>query len=360
MLDVEAPPLQAERLPSHLPELDGLRGLAIALVLAFHFREDLPGHPVLLLPTVFGWSGVDLFFVLSGFLITRILLRTRLEPGYFRNFYMRRALRIFPLYYATLAVCSLLLRFAPAWRAILPGAADMRLDWLYLDNWTPLLTTADQRGLSHFWSLAIEEQFYWMWPLVVWKLRPSKLPLAAAGGIVAALASRALLQGVDGHAFVYRSTVCRMDALMFGALCALAVTEPRMREWLARQLARLPLFCATALGTAMAGSLLFGDRFTYTVALTLFDGGFAMLLLYVALSPGGLQRTFRWRGLRELGKYSYGIYVFHLPVYCAFQAFHLAPAGLWLAAGSGAACFAAAVLSYHVWERRFLELKARF
>src|SRR5580704_2772726 len=105
----------------HISQLDGLRGLAILLVLIYHFAGDIPFNVILIAPVYYGWSGVDLFFVLSGFLITRILLRTRADPGYFRSFYIRRALRIFPLYYTVLGVCALVSLGFPALRTMFPS-----------------------------------------------------------------------------------------------------------------------------------------------------------------------------------------------------------------------------------------------
>ena len=152
----------------HLSGLDGLRGLAIALVLVHSLTMFV--HPVSAggqlyhAALAFGWSGVQLFFVLSGFLITGILLDTRPTPHYFRNFYIRRALRIFPLYYVTLAVAFIVLpaldRMPQVYAGDYPHQAFL---WLYLSNWRHDIGG----GFSHYWSLALEEQFYLVWPLVV-------------------------------------------------------------------------------------------------------------------------------------------------------------------------------------------------
>src|SRR5579885_3225639 len=156
---------------SHIPALDGLRGIAILLVLWFHFRGYLGGEPIqctLAIIGEFGWIGVDLFFVISGFLITRILLQTKEKPDYFRSFYTRRALRIFPLYYASLAVLFL----APMsfMSHSLPVAHDRLWFWIYLANWNPLFEQIRPGSAAHFWSLSVEEQFYLVWPLLVWAL----------------------------------------------------------------------------------------------------------------------------------------------------------------------------------------------
>jgi peptidoglycan/LPS O-acetylase OafA/YrhL len=347
-------------LPEHLPELDGLRGLAILLVLIFHFAADLPRNVILLAPVYFGWSGVDLFFVLSGFLITRILLRTRSNDGYFRSFYMRRALRIFPLYYGVLAVCTLLLVLFPALRPMFPNSRDRIFHWFYLGNWTPLLATEDQRGIGHFWSLAIEEQFYWIWPFIVWKVRPSRLPFVAAGAIAAAILLRSCLYGVATDPFVYRTTFCRMDGLMAGALCALLIARPGFQDWLRQWLPRLPFGIVIALAAGAGGALLWHDRFTYTIGFTFFDMGYASLLLYAVHGRGWVQGALRGRVPRALGKYSYGIYVFHQLVYWGITQYKLAPHGLPALAASLALSLGLAVASYELMEKRFLRLKDRF
>ena len=173
--------LQARQIPA----LDGLRGIAIAAVMVFHFTlygpysnalmRGLPAIGPALHLAMAGWGGVDLFFVLSGYLITAILLRTKAAPGYFRRFYARRVLRIFPLYYLFLAVgIALSSRLPPAWSA--EGSWQLWL-WTYLTNfkigsagWSSV-----PRAYEHFWSLAVEEQFYLLWPLLVFKLDERRL-----------------------------------------------------------------------------------------------------------------------------------------------------------------------------------------
>ena len=342
----------------HLPELDGLRGLAILFVLIFHYDADLPLR-LPLPPILWGWSGVDLFFVLSGFLITRILIRTRERANYFRGFYIRRALRIFPLYYSVLAVCGLLAWMVPALRTMFPSAHDQFFHWLYLSNWVPLLNTADQRPIAHFWSLAIEEQFYWVWPFVVWKLRPRSLPAVAASGVAAALVLRLLLYGTATDPFVYRSAICRMDGLMAGALCAILATRPGFTDWVRQRLALL--LCASVIiwELAVAGGARWHDHFTYTIGFTLFDASYALLLLYLVHAGGWLQKAFRSKLPRALGRYSYGIYVFHQIVYYAFKEYHVAPRGWPVLVSSLGISLALAVASYELMEKRFLRLKEK-
>jgi peptidoglycan/LPS O-acetylase OafA/YrhL len=151
--------------PSHLAPLDGLRGVAVLLVMVCHFGPELPvatrGANALARVLSAGWVGVDLFFVLSGFLITRILLAARGSPGYFTNFYARRVLRIFPLYYATLLMVFVVLPWLGVTAAPEPAASHQAWLWTYTSNLLVarlrsfvFLTPA--ANLNHFWSLAIE------------------------------------------------------------------------------------------------------------------------------------------------------------------------------------------------------------
>jgi len=220
-------------LGKHIPALDGVRGLAILLVIAFHARvvftttNEIPylGFRALGL----GWSGVDLFFVLSGFLITGILLDSRGSPRYFRVFYLRRALRIFPLYFAYLFLILIVARFlllaytgSDLWNSTNP--------WWYF---TYLLNWKSDQGyndlvLGHLWSLAIEEQFYLVWPAMVW-LAPRRhlkwLCLIIAAG--AFLARFYMGSHGYGSEATYRMTPGRMDTLALGAFVAVGLRDFR-------------------------------------------------------------------------------------------------------------------------------------
>jgi peptidoglycan/LPS O-acetylase OafA/YrhL len=179
MTQVDERPAEARQIGSvpamtnHIPALDGLRGIAILSVMLLHFTNAiaaLPGSPTSAARSVFGWgwTGVDLFFVLSGFLITGILLDSKGHPLYFRSFYARRALRIFPLYYAALFLFFVVPRAIPSVPATYSFAwHDQRWFWFYLGNFHPLGPDAKQ-FIGQFWSLAIEEQFYLVWPLLIW------------------------------------------------------------------------------------------------------------------------------------------------------------------------------------------------
>src|SRR4051812_15765629 len=216
------------RKAQHIPALDGVRGLAILLVLIFHFSQlGYTPNPtgfraVLQKATAAGWIGVDLFFVLSGFLITSILVEAKGSQGYFRNFYMRRVLRIFPLYYGVLAVAAVLGlvfydRLPQEYRNVFHYQGGL---WAYLQNFIRI----DWMGFTHFWSLAVEEHFYLVWPALVFFLSRR----AAMGVCVALIAAAIAIRTgrVLNHAEIeatYTWTFCRMDCLAIGSLLALAI-----------------------------------------------------------------------------------------------------------------------------------------
>jgi len=352
----------AKPFKGHLPVLDGVRGLAVLAVMLYHFRAaDLPQW--LMAASGLGWCGVDLFFVLSGFLITGILLDTREAPRCLPVFWMRRLLRIFPLYFVALAV---LLAVAPSnW---LPAQADQRYYWLYLNNWLNLLESRNTNHvLGHFWSLAVEEQFYMVWPLVVWSL-PARWTLrVAASGILLALVGRgaAVLSGIEAE-FVYRNTLLRADALLAGALCAslARVETPQCLRSIARRgLGTAAFGVAAVVGLAQATH--YQNPWIQMVGYPLLWFGFGCFVLECALWPE------RWRcvaarPLRQLGKYSYGLYVWHWPVACAMLYFarEWSMTG-WLVAGCmqaiGFICSSVlAWTSYRFLEEPMLRLKRYF
>ena len=200
------------------PALDGIRGLAILMVLAHNTLRVAPEGGVLseVVASVsgIGWTGVTLFFVLSGFLITRGLMEEQGSPTYFRAFYLRRALRIFPLYYLFLVFFLLVL---PALDAAPQNIVDdlprQIWYWLYLSNWTQFADLGGT-GLPHLWSLAVEEQFYLLWPLLVWRRSPRQVLWLCMGVIAVAFVARVglVLGGVEPMQ-IYTFTITRVDSL---------------------------------------------------------------------------------------------------------------------------------------------------
>ena len=219
-----------------VPVLDGIRGIAVLLVMIFHFWIVAFSGGNLLWERIYddvagmGWIGVDLFFVLSGFLITGILYDSRDSLHYFRVFYGRRTVRIFPLYYAALAIFFLVGPFVLA-RVYRPALADMQsgaivklFAWTYLLNWYEGFKGwgAVAHPLQHFWSLSVEEQFYLIWPFLILKLERRRMMGVCIGLMMLALTLRAALYWLHFPFAAYTWTICRADSLAIGALVALA------------------------------------------------------------------------------------------------------------------------------------------
>jgi len=324
-----------------------------------------------------GWIGVQLFFVLSGFLITGILLDTRDKQNGYRAFLARRTLRIFPLYYTVLFVAFVVL---PLLRVHLPvklasGSENQVWLWLYLSNWV------EPYGRSvtlfpHFWSLAVEEQFYLVWPFVVRGLRRRSLSIVTATLVVLGLVVRMVVRFETGNVeAAYSWTICRMDALALGAMAAILLRTPAAAEWL---LARARWLGATALillgitfvATEGFPRTSFWDQsLGYTATAFAFALGIVAAVVATSRAPSGASASvFDNRLLRWIGKYSYGIYVFHLPLHLLLGkrllGDHREPAGLLLGFGyplaMGAVTLLLAMASYHVLEAPFLRLKSRF
>jgi peptidoglycan/LPS O-acetylase OafA/YrhL len=355
----------------HLKSLDGVRGLAILMVALSHgFESQARDKPIIIRLIDFllynGKYGVDLFFVLSGFLITGILIDTRDDPKYFRSFLARRALRILPLYYGVLLIlCAVTVPLDLHWNGMLP------LLFLYLQNLRPFaindLSLSPHIALYHFWSLAVEEQFYLFWPLVEFWLRGGKALFQAAllGSAFALVLRITLLVHGAPWLVTHMSTPTRADTLLIGALLAIVY---RSTYWSRLQRFAPAVFLVFIPGLIMPGVLipigLIGVQETITAIC------FAALIAW-SLKPASMaKRLFEHSPLRFLGKYSYGIYVFHVIVLSALQPFlrsHLLAAThnkLISVAGSGIVCLLVSIpvayLSFNFYEKPFLRLKRFF
>lgn len=315
----------------HLPALDGARGIAILLVLFSHavdflgpVPKDLPGTHwveithILLLP---GWGGVDLFFTLSGFLITGILLRSKQSPLYFSSFYARRALRIFPIYYACLTMCLVLAMWSSAFAKYLPGTPRERVSYfIYLQNW-PIFwkSWAGMSGLwGAYWSLAVEEQFYLVWPTLVRFFTPRRMIVLCILGFILGLPERALLIHYFNLQFgILQWPFSRLDGLFLGAAIAL------YREEFGRVVPLRYAVISFSLGAALYLSIaIFRTRELegaggnlWRIGITAFALLSAGVIAAVEHRPPFLIRILTIRPLLLAGRYSYGIYVYHLIIY---------------------------------------------
>ena len=242
----------------HVPALDGLRGIAVLVVIVYHFTaghvSTSIGHSFHGIASQFaniGWGGVDLFFVLSGFLITGILYDAKGAPHYFSNFWMRRVLRISPLYYGVLIAIFFIGPLICSYSSLVRQHLNEQIwAWAYGLNFyyaLPSHVLINVFWLQHFWSLAIEEQFYLIWPFVIFFLKPKTAMCISAFCIGLALLLRVILV-VDHYdpIVVWNLTPCRMDGLALGCLCALAARNFKLGSLL--KVARLSvLFCGLGL-----------------------------------------------------------------------------------------------------------------
>jgi peptidoglycan/LPS O-acetylase OafA/YrhL len=361
-----------------IPELDGIRGIAILLVLLVHFKPVEAVPHVVARVIALGWSGVDLFFVLSGFLITGILLETRESKHYFSNFYIRRILRILPLY-----LVSVLSYF----HLVLPAAhhfGQLRADtnalepwfWLHLSNW-PIAFGRKVVWIGHFWSLAIEEQFYLVWPLVVFLAGRKRLPYVCVMVALCSFAARyAFRDHTFSHEFLYVLTPFRLEPLAFGSLAACIVRfDPppaKIRPYLAVAAAAGLLLLSYVVAAGHTSDPDYPPMATF--GYTAFALIYTSLVLFAYVNSGSstwLSSLLRSPLLRSLGKYSYAIYVFHLALFVLAantvaricnrmpEHFQFAAWILALAVGIGVS-YGIALMSWNVLEKHFLRLKSRF
>ncbi len=378
------PSVRPLNLGSRIPALDGIRGIAILLVMLFHFSYHGGMRPFLFVDEVFfaisyiGWCGVDLFFVLSGFLITGILLDTKGSNNFFRNFYIRRSLRIFPLYYGVLVLLFLVLpRFVPLSSTFHSLLKSQGWYWSYLvnvqigfDDWPRFY------AVQHFWSLAVEEQFYLIWPVIVFLFGRRELIVICLACIVSSIAIRGglLFWGYPVAAFVL--TPARMDALAVGSFLAAMARGPNGLGSLSRWAWPVAGSAAAALSAIILWrrGLYQHDMVVRTIGHTLLTLLFGAVVSIGITSPkrSAFERIFSHRSLTSFGRYSYALYIFHHPIgfalaqkvfsartIPAFMGSQLPGQILFIVVATGLS-LTLAWLSWHLYEARFLELKKLF
>jgi peptidoglycan/LPS O-acetylase OafA/YrhL len=366
-------------------ELDGVRGLAILLVLCTHIfkRADyLTENQILHLisaPTRIGWIGVDLFFTLSGFLITGILLRTREDSNYFKNFYVRRILRIFPLYY--ILVGGLLI-FLP--QLDTEAGARTQAFWpvymLYQQNWLHVFRVEPSLFLVPTWSLAIEEQFYLIWPTVVYFFKPRMLIFLSIGIVLFSLLIRIIMMLMQSTftsvfpvpEFFYYGSITRFEGLALGSLIAILfetadIWKQKMARWAWPVLifsAGLFIWIAVLAGTDNPVSSKVTAVWGYSL-IALVSGA---LIVLVTTQPEQslIRRIFKTRVMAFFGKYSYAMYLIHAP-FISLLLEYMWNTGrrssiMWLSyiVISFAGTILLSLLSWNLLEKRMLALKKHF
>ncbi len=319
----------AARSSVRIPELDGIRGLAIALVVAYHyFFLIIASRPnsALSYTLVIGrltWTGVDLFFVLSGFLIGGILLDARNSSNYFRVFYTRRFYRIIPLYAVWLLLVSLTLtamKFGlvrdSTW--LLKDSLPMYPYLFFLQNfWMAAHNSLGGATSGGTWSLAIEEQFYLTLPLIIRFFNLARMPLAILIGVIAAPVTRILLFLHSPHNSVAPFVLmpCRADALLLGVFAAVVIRNDPWKQWLQRNQRFLSLLLSVFLAGAAFLTIRVRDMYGFamiSVGYTWMAALYACVLLFAVTQPQTRLAGFmRWKYLTWLGTIAYGVYLVH-------------------------------------------------
>jgi peptidoglycan/LPS O-acetylase OafA/YrhL len=374
------------------PALDGLRGVAVLLVFVEHYCTHVTPQSLR-----YGWVGVDIFFVLSGFLITGILYDTREAAHRFRNFYVRRSLRIFPLYYGVLLLGLLLSPmfhwvWHPAWY-LYPVYLGNYARFLYLGDF--LRNTGVLEGLrsqlhldppfvaylGHLWSLCVEEQFYLVWPFVIFYIKDRRrlrnlcaivCPLVLLARVICVLMLPTAMLHAD---FLYRTTPFRVDALLLGGFVALALRGPEATQLVRSARPVLLGVFAICCGLQVFHFLIYHAPFLPVVASTFMRTvGFSLIdimavaILVLALNPKTVvYRLLCGKRLRRFGQMSYGFYLFHdIPHYAYGRLAHLVAGDRFALQGPLTVLFALtgtiilSYVSFRFFEAPFLRLKERF
>jgi peptidoglycan/LPS O-acetylase OafA/YrhL len=372
-----------------IPELDGLRGLAIFLVLLCHYVYAWPyGTPHswssrIATLTEQGQTGVDLFFVLSGFLIGGILLNSKSSPRYYKTFYLRRFYRILPLYLGWVLLVWLVSPTAPLHFENHIG--DFRAGpipyWIYLtfiQNFVMTYTPAQAIWLGSTWSLGVEEQFYLLSPFLVRNLSKASLLKLLVAVVVLAAVLRFVLSTWFGarqynwgiHAS-YLWTPCRADDLALGVLAALAWADPGSRQWLHENRSKIYILASACAACVLV--LLFwlvkpNSYVQATVGRPVYGFLYVSLLLIALVDKRSkLAGILRWRALRELGRVSYCVYIIHWAVdWMVFKiAWHTTPrfdsvSAIGLTVAAFACTLAIAELSWHYFEHPLIRRGHRY
>ena len=356
---------------SYYPALDGLRGVAILLVVLYHNFGFIK-------QSFFGWLGVDLFFVLSGFLITSILLNELGKPGYLRNFFIKRILRIFPLYYLFLIIFLILLPLFGLYKKELNFfITNQWWLWTYLQNWLySLYPSKSGNMLTHLWSLAVEEQFYIVWPFIILLVKsPKKLFFIMLGILTLVIVMRSIiwLSHFENLNYTTLYTFTRIDGICIGSMVSLLM---RFKPLLISQ-----NLAVITLGLALLNFGFFfineadKDGYPYfaLVGYTTFCTMFGLLLHEIVTGSNKTitNKILSLPSLRFFGKISYGFYVFHWPIYIITQAYFFTVLNTSCHLNNTFSKFGASILStglalvisiisYYSFERYFLRLKDKF
>lgn len=338
-------------------ELDGVRAIAVLMVIFFHFFYELNLPPIVTKIANFGRTGVSLFFVLSGFLITRILIATKESPDYFSSFYIRRSLRIFPLYYFYLTLIFIILPLISG-KPIPPFNLQV-YNWTYLQNFA-LSFRWEHVSPRHLWSLSVEEHFYLFWPLLIYLLSIGKIVIASVIVIVIAFVVKYFM--IEYNYVAYYFTFARMDELSMGALLAVLEIKNKLIDKNANKFLLFSVVLAIPTTALLTMFTDIDNTIIQIVKYNLLAFTFWGIIGYVISlrETGWVKRFLSTKPMVFSGKISYGLFVYHpLCIVAVWNVLpKMNPAMLFVIAVGFS--FLVASASYYLFELKFLQLKRFF
>lgn len=347
---------------NHFKELDGVRALAALMVMFFHFFLEINSNNKALLIikkfSIFGQTGVSLFFVLSGFLITRILINSKDNPSYFKTFYLRRSVRIFPLYYLYLTLTFIILPLIHNIPVVSFG--QQIYFWVYLQNFASTFRWSISPEPSHFWSLSVEEHFYLFWPLLIYFLDIKKINYAIIITILVAFVTRIFL--IKNGFEVFYFTFSRMDELAVGAILAILEIKGKLNSSNTRKF--LLIFLLILLPTVGLWTLTTGkgnDIIQIFKFILLSFCYFSLIGIVITIKESSwLKKIFRLNPMVYTGKISYGLYVYHPLCFGFIRLYTKVDSVFYSFVLSFLLTYFIASISFYFFESKFLSLKKKF
>ncbi|MDR6922133.1 MULTISPECIES: acyltransferase [Chryseobacterium] len=340
----------------HYNELDGVRAVAVIMVMFFHFFQNIDSSSSIIKLSLFGKTGVSLFFVLSGFLITRILLNTKEKTSYFKSFYTRRALRIFPLYFLFLFIYYFIFPLVSDWH--LASFSEQIWYWTFTQNFA-MTFGWDNFGPNYYWSLAVEEHFYLFWPLILYYCPIKKIKWTVLFLCILSFLTRVILikNNIEESLF----TFARLDELALGSFLAILERENKLissnskKFFAAFIISLFPLFYLTFKN----GSYSLLDNSIRHLVLGLVYTSFVAFIVSVD-SKNRIKQLLNTHLFSFTGKISYGLYVYHPTCFLIIH-YYLKNTSIILSfILSFGLAYIISILSYYFFEKRFLKLKNKF
>lgn len=354
---------------SYYPALDGLRGIGCLLVVVYH------NFPFIHQYLFFGWLAMDIFFVLSGFLITDILLNTFGQKNYLGHFYARRILRVFPLYFTSLIIFILILPKIPGLPIQLGYFVNNQVFfWTFTQNWLLIFYPShDQFALNHLWSMAVEEQFYLLWPLFVALVRKPRILFAFLAILLLSfivLRFWLWIHQIKDLSYYNFYTFTRIDGICIG--CMVALLQKINTRFLGKNMSLIVLGFAAFNFIFYFVNLQYHDTFPYLalVGFSTFSMIFGLLVYdIINRQTKFFSDIFNIGILKFLGRISYGTYIFHWPLYLLIKPTLTSWASvnvnsfspqLFASVIATILSYLLGFLSYRYFELRFLRMKKHF